>query len=166
MIRFVGSVDGITELDRAFNRIDEYISDFRSIWPAVTKEFYSIEEEQFASEGAHGTSGKWAALSPAYTQWKAKEFPGEPILQREHSLYESLTSPNGLASIFRPERDQLTIGSSEPYALAHQRGGRLPRRPPISLTSNDKRRMQKAIQIGLVKFTRQAGFKVNEGLAA
>jgi phage gpG-like protein len=166
MIRFVAQIDGVIELDRAFNRVDQVISDFRSIWPNVAKEFYGIEQEQFASEGAHGASGKWAPLSPAYKNWKETHFPGEPILKREHSLYESLTSPDGLASVFRPERDQLTIGSNEPYATAHQRGGRLPRRPPISLTGDDKRRITKAIQIGLVKFTRQAGFKVDERLAA
>jgi len=166
MIRFTGEVDGIPVLDRAFNRVEEHISDFRSIWPNVAKEFYAIEEAQFQSEGARGASGKWAALSPAYKRWKEIHYPGEPILKLAHPLYESLTSPDAPDSIFRMEATEMTLGSRTPYATAHQKGaGRMPARPPISLTESDKRRIQKSIQAGLVAFTRRAGFQVEEKAA-
>lgn len=166
MIRFTATIDGVEMLDRAFNRIDQFISDFRNVWPSVATEFYQIEEEQFETQGAAGASGQWAPLSPAYKRWKEIHFPGEPILKLEHPLYESLTSPDALDSIFRPQPDELTIGTKVPYARAHQTGaGFMPARPPISMSETHKRRIQKAIQKELVRFTRQAGFEVEERAA-
>lgn len=162
MVRFTFDIDGVPAFDRGFNRISETISDFRSIWPNVAKEFYAIEAGQFRSEGARGASGKWAPLSPAYLKYKAKAFPGAPILQATRSLVDSLTSPNALDSIFRPERDELIIGTQREGAVYHQRGaGKMPARPTISFTDPDKRQIQKAIQVGLIAFTRRAGFQVN-----
>lgn len=158
MIRFSASVDGVEAINRAFNRVDQYISDFRNIWPYVTTEFYQIEKEQFDSEGAAGASGKWAPLSPAYKKWKEIHFPGQPILKLTNALSDALTSPDALDSIYRPERDQLTIGAKVPYGRAHQKT-----RPPMSFTESQKRRITKAIQRGLVEFTRRAGFQVIEG---
>lgn len=166
MLRFSAEVLGVEVLNRSFNRIDEYISDFRGIWPAVAAEFYAIEEGQFASEGAKGASGKWAPLSPAYKAWKVKNFPGEPILKLYHPLYESLTSPDAGDSVYRLEEQEMVLGSRTPYATAHQRGTAImPARPPISLIEADKRRLQKAIQSQLVQFTRRMGFDVQEKAA-
>lgn len=168
MINFTATVDGEQVLNRAFNRVDEFVSDFRSVWPNVAKEFYVIEHEQFESQGAHGASGKWAPLSAAYAKRKAVVFPGQPILRAFNSLYESMTSPDAGDSIYRPEALELTIGSKLPYALAHQRGSskrHLPARPIISLTEDDKRKIQKSIQSGLVQFTRRLGFDVEERAA-
>ena len=153
-------------LNRAFNRVDEYISDFRGIWPSVAAEFYAIEEGQFESEGEKGASGKWAPLGKAYAKFKVVAFPDEPILKATHSLYESMTDPEALDAVYRLEEHELVIGTKVPYALAHQRGrGRMPARPIISLTEADKRRLQKAIQSQLVQFTRRAGFEVQEKAA-
>jgi phage gpG-like protein len=168
MLRFTGEIDGITQLDRSFNRIERFISDFRSVWPNAAKEFYAIEEQQFGSEGSHGASGRWAPLSLAYGKFKAIAFPGQPILKATTSLYESMTNPDAPDAIFRMEPNELTIGTKDPKALGHQRGvakRNLPARPIISLTNDDKRRIQKAIQVGLVRFTREAGFQVQERAA-
>lgn len=166
MIRFVATVAGAVELDRAFNRVEQYIDDFRNFWPAITKRFYDIERAQFNTEGARGASGKWKKLSPSYARFKARKFPGQTILKATTDLFESMTSPDALGSIYKPEKDSLTIGTKELYALAHQKGtGRLPARPIISLTETDKRDMQKDLQRQLVQFTRATGFKVEERAA-
>lgn len=168
MIRFSASIDGIEALNRGLNRVSDLISDFRSIWPNVIRAFYEIEGEQFSSEGSTGASGKWAALSPAYQRFKEVQFPGQSILQASGDLFESLTSPEAFGAVIRPEANELTLGTTIPYALAHHRGapGRnLPARPLISLTEDHKRRLQKEIQRGLVRFTREAGFQVEERAA-
>ncbi len=166
MIRFRSEVAGVETLNRAFNRIEEFISDFRSVWPAAAAEFYRIEAEQFDSEGAAGASGKWTPLSSAYEKFKAVEFPGEPILQASHHMIESLTDPEAFDAVYIPEPTQLTIGTRDPKALAHHRGkGRLPARPVISMSESQKRRIQKAIQRELVQFTRHLGFEVREEAA-
>jgi phage gpG-like protein len=160
MIRFSAEVLGVEVINRAFNRVEEAISDLRSIWPEVAKEFYAIEREQFDSEGVAGAPGKWIPLTPAYKQWKEANFPGQPIEQLEGSLVASLTDPEALDAIYRPEKDELIIGTRLPYARRQHRT-----RPLISLSEVQKRRLQKAIQRGLVQFTRQAGFHVEERAA-
>jgi phage gpG-like protein len=163
--RFTAEVAGEEVFNRAFNRIDS-LSDLRPIWPNVIREFYLIEVEQFASEGAAGASGKWEPLSDVYAKYKAIAYPDQPILQAEEELMESLTDPEAPGAILRPEQDELTIGTSVPYATAHQRGtSRMPARPPISLAEAQKRRIQKSIQAGLVRFVREAGFNVEERAA-
>lgn len=167
MIQFVGQVAGVEVLNRAFNRVEEYISDFRSVWPDVATEIYQINVEQFEGEGSAGASGRWAALSPAYKRFKDIQFPGQPILQAEGHMIASLTDPEALDAIYRPEQTTLTIGSRDPKARAHHLGlGNLPARPIFSLSEKQKRQIQKAIQKGLVEFTRRAGFHVEEREAA
>lgn len=166
MIHFTADVLGEQTINRAFNRVEQFITDFRNIWPAVITEFYAIEIEQFQSEGSRGITGKWAPLSPAYRRWKEIHYPGEPILRLTHALVNSLTTPDALDSILRPEKDELVIGSSVPYAVFHQTGtGIMPARPPIAMNETSKRRIQKAIQSKLVELTRKAGFEVREEAA-
>lgn len=166
MIRFTGAVQGAEVLNRAFNRVEEYISDFRSVWPDVAGEIYAINKEQFESEGAAGASGQWTRLTPAYERFKQEEFPGQPILQAEGHMAASLLDPEASDAIYRPLRDVLIIGSQDPKARAHHLGlGNLPARPIFSLAESHKRRIQKTIQRGLVEFARRAGFNVEEKAA-
>lgn len=166
MMRFSVEVAGDQVLNRAFNRIDEQISDFRFVWPGVAGEVYQITNEQFESEGAGGASGKWTALSEAYGRFKSREFPGQSILKAEEHMSSSLTDPEAPDAIYRPLKDELIIGSRDPKALAHHKGkGRLPARPIYSFTEAHKRRMQKAIQRQLIELTRRAGFEVREEAA-
>jgi phage gpG-like protein len=166
MIRLSASVDGGQVFDRAFNRLDS-LSDFRPIWPSVIAEFYAIETEQFETEGAAGGQ-RWTPLSPVYSEYKERVFPGQPILQAEGDLRASLTDPEAAGAILQPREDELVIGTNVPYALVHQRGSsrrNIPRRPPINFSEAQKRRIQKAIQAGLVRFVREAGFDVQERVA-
>lgn len=167
MITFRAEVDGIEVLNRAFNRVEQVISDFRPLWPSVAGEIYAINQEQFDTQGGAGASGRWAALSAAYARYKAVAFPGQPILQAEGHMVTSLTDPEAPDAVYRPGKDELVIGTRDPKARAHQLGlGRLPARPIFSFSEPQKRRIQKAIQRELVEFTRQAGFEVQEEQAA
>lgn len=167
MIRFRGGIEGVEIINRAFNRVEQYVSDFRPLWPGVAGEIYAINQEQFESEGGAGASGKWAALSPAYKRWKEVNYPGQPILQAEGHMIASLTDPEAPDAVYLPGKDELVIGTRDPKARAHQFGlGFLPPRPIFSFSEQQKRRIQKAIQAELVQFTRQAGFEVREEQAA
>src|ERR1044071_2957825 len=94
MLRFFAEVDGDVVLDRAFNRIEQHISDFRNIWPAPTRIIYGVFGKAFDTEGASTAAGKWKELSPAYAKRKAIKFPGQPILRATTSLFESMTDPD------------------------------------------------------------------------
>jgi phage gpG-like protein len=167
LIRFTGDIDGEQVFDRAFNRIDRAVSDFRSIWPEVSGIIYRIFGKAFETEGASTAAGKFQALTPAYAKQKAIEFPGQTILKAENTLFESMTNPDALDAVFIPEPTQLTIGSRDPKARAHQRGlGNLPARPFISFTEPDKREIQKSLQRGLLQFVRSLGIDVREEKAA
>ena len=167
MTRFRIEIEGQEVFDRAFNRVDQSISDFRNIWPFATGTIYSIFGRAFDTEGASTAAGKWKELTPAYARSKAIKYPGQPILRAENTLFESLTDPEAVDAIFIPEVDQLTIGSRTPYARAHQFGlGNLPARPIISFTETDKRDIQKSSQRGLLQFVRSLGLPVEEEKAA
>lgn len=166
MFQIFGSIDGVEVLNRAFNRTEGFISDLRNFAPGVATEFYSFENEQFESEGTAGASGKFAPLSKAYAEFKAQEFPGETILKATTHMFESLTRPDAADAIYIAQPDLLAFGTKDPKAIAHHRGlGNLPARPVISLSENQKRRLQKAIQRKLVEYTRQLGFEVDEKAA-
>ena len=165
-MRFVAELFGDVILDRAFNRVDQHISDLRPLWPNVAGVIYRILGTAFDTEGGSTAAGKWQALTPLYAKWKTVHFPNQPILRAENHLYESLTDPEAPDAVYRPEADQLTIGTQDPKARAHQRGGgRLPARPIFSFTESDKRDITKSIQAGLVRFVREAGFQVEERAA-
>lgn len=164
-MRFTVTFAGEEIFNRAFNRIDS-LSDLRPLWPEVIATFYQLEAEQFDTEGAAGGQ-RWTPLSPVYEEYKERNFPGQPLLQVSGDLIASLTDPEAAGAILQPREDELIIGTSVPYAIYHQRGTRkMPKRPPLSFSEEQKRRMQKAIQAGLVRFVREAGFAVEERNAA
>lgn len=166
---FTGTLDGVEEFNRGFNRVEDFISDFRFVWPSVISLFYTdLFPDLFASEGATSVGGKWPELTHSYATFKAIAFPSQTILKASNSLFDSLTSPEASGAIIRPERDELTLGTSIPYALAHHRGSpnrNLPKRSLNPLTETGKRKMQKAIQAPLVQFIRRQGFTVLENAA-
>ena len=165
-MKFRVEVLGEEVFNRAFNRIDS-LSDLRPVFPPLIDEFYRIEQEQFDSEGAAGGQ-RWQKLSDNYVPRKEKQFGSLPILQATGDLMASLTDFEAPDVVLRITPDELGIGTNVPYAIYHQsRRSRkkLPRRPLVNFSEAQKRRMQKAVQLGLVQFIRQAGFRVEEGAA-
>lgn len=123
------SLPGLQALTVALSRLRTDIADWRPFWEQrFAPFFYRQTLENFVLEGA-GTGGRWAPLSPAYAVWKARHFPGTGILVRSGALKASLTSAQAPGAVFRAGPTSLEIGTSVPYAMAHQRGGaRLRRR--------------------------------------
>lgn len=177
-------VDGQHELDLAFKRAADTLDDCSKYWPRVADVFYDIEKEQFASEGSRGGT-PWAKLSPAYAEWKERYLARETfdarnqILQLTGALKRSLTSRDpmtgpqafgnytiagrGGGGIYIPEPHSLTLGSSLPYALAHQRRtSNMPARQPINLRAEDARRMRKAFRDPIAQEVKRAGWPVDE----
>lgn len=143
-MRFQIEVDGVMLIDRTLARFTQRIDDARPAFEEVADLFARELGKQFATEGGHA-SGQWRALSPKYAAWKARNYPGKKILERSGDLKRSLTRrPFGVEVI---REHDMHIGTGVPYARFHQRGaGRLPRRPPLALTEDAKRRMVKIVQ--------------------
>lgn len=158
-------VDNKVQFDRIFTRIDERFNNLTPIWGDVKRAFWRYEKEQFKTEGAAGRSGAWQKLSNRYVVQKierygGKGFAGSGILVASGRLKKSLTGETS-DLIYQTSSKEFAIGSSVPYGKYHQRGGgRLPKRELISLSDNQKRRLQKTIQKALVREMRKGSLYV------
>jgi len=149
-------VEGDVQLARSLSRFGNSVKDYRPAFRDIIKLFYEMEKKQFESEGGYG-SGGWAPLSADYDEWKAKNFPGKPILQLTGKLMSALTNKTG-ETIQEIEPLLLKLGTNLKYGLFHQTGTKkMPARKPIEMTEHDKREWVKVIQKYLVTETRKAG---------
>lgn len=126
---------GETQVDRSLETMELRSLDARPAWETITDSFLAAERRQFETQGLSG-SGGWPPLSPAYGAWKAKHFPGMPILQRTRRLALSLTEGPAVR-IFEPH--DMWIGSDVYYGAFHQAGAGVPQRRPVDLTETWRR---------------------------
>lgn len=146
---FTLSFYGEEQVSRTLLRYQQGALDMRPAWERLARRFQRNERQQFASEGAYA-SGGWAPLSPAYAAWKARHYPGKPILERTGALKASLTErPFGIEVL---ETGFMVVGSHVDYGAYHQRGGgRLPRRRPVELPEAERREWVRIIQERIVR---------------
>jgi phage gpG-like protein len=101
---------------------------WRDVW---APQYFAMVQDLFATSGtARGaggrfTSGPWQRLSPQYGAWKAKFYPGQPLLTLTGRLRESLRW-NGIGlgeeGIFEMTPTSVVAGTSVPYGRYHQTG--------------------------------------------
>lgn len=160
MFRFRMTVAGEVAMDRGLARFTDGISDWRPIWPVFGDEFYAHLKAQFETEGEAGLGSKWKPLSEVYAAWKERHFPGKKILERTGELKASLSSRTAAGSVYEERPQSLTIGSSIPYGIYHQTGGRkLPQRKEIALDERTKRELMRLAQAYLVQIATNAGWR-------
>jgi phage gpG-like protein len=153
------TIEGDEELRRGFQQLGVQITDWRPLWADIAAVFYVGESARFDTEGF----GTWPALSPGYAKWKAKNYPGKPILTRTGALRESLTSKSGAAAIYEPEPQQLTLGTRIKYAEFHQTGtSRMPARPPVGISDDDVRVMLDVAHESFRRYCDRLGFETTE----
>jgi len=153
---FTIEVEGKTELERGYYKIAETVSDFTPVWEGVQQEFYSIEAEQFESEGTKGASGKFQDLSSAYEAIKLAEYGTVPIMTASGALYESLKGETS-DSIVIIDAKEAVFGTSLPYAKKHFEGrGSLPVRKVIDLSDTQKRRLSGRIKKELLPYLKKS----------
>lgn len=140
-IRLRLEVLGEDALDRTLVSV-EAAQDMRPAFEEVAEEFLRAERRQFASEGGFG-SGGWAPLSPPYAAWKARHYPGKPILRRTDELFRSLTQGPAVRVI---TPTLLRLGSDVAHGPPHQLGKGVPRRRPVELPESTRRTMVKILQ--------------------
>ncbi len=135
---FEFAILGESQIQRMLDGVVYRGQDLRPVWNFIVSDFFALEGQQFATEG--GLGRPWPPLSPVYAAWKAKHFPGQPILVRTGRLRASLTGRNA-DTVEVQEPQLLRIGTRVPYARFHQTGtSRMPPRPPIVLTEAVKDR--------------------------
>jgi phage gpG-like protein len=140
-------------LDREINRFSNGAQDFRVIAPTLLVTIRDIVREQFAAQG-RGLFGRWRKLSDRYAQWKARKYPGQPILRASDRMFNSLMSRTQY-SIVSLRKTELIYGTRVRYASFHQTGtAKMARRPIFDLRDADKERLIKNVQARLVRLTK------------
>jgi len=140
----------VTILSRIKTRVKNLSPAFRNI----ANSFRDIEKKTFEGQGR---PVGWKPLDPKYAAWKAKNYPGKPIMVLTGDLKKSLTSKGGdHVEIISPH--ELEIGTRDKLGLFHQKGaGRLPVRKNISPTPRD---MTEWVNITRNFIISKLGFKV------
>lgn len=150
-MRITIAIGNETQFDREISRFSNGVSDFRVVAPSILTALRSIVADQFASQGR----GLWRPLSKRYAAQKARKYPGKTILRRTDRMYDSLVKRTA-SSIVSINKNELTYGTSVPYASFHQAGTKkMPARKIIALTEADNDRIVKAVQARLVKLTKE-----------
>lgn len=95
---------GLQALRLAFERADGHLRDSaRHIGPFAFPVFEAYARRQFRGEGIGPNRGKWSPLGDGYGAWKARAYPGAPLLVRTGRLRESLTtsapSPDAIRTV-------------------------------------------------------------------
>lgn len=96
--------------------------------------------------------GKYAPLSAAYAEWKARKFPGRPILVRTGRLRDSVTDATRPSkdTILVIKKDGMAHGSKVPYSGFVQDGTRkMPARPYLFWDDARVRIVQRILQTGM-----------------
>lgn len=91
---------------------------------------YRKEVQQiFSKQQPRGEDMRWAPLSKRYGDWKAKNFPGQPILVRTGALRRSMTQQGAPGNITAISKTSSIFGTSLRYGIYHDEGAkRLPKR--------------------------------------
>lgn len=135
---------GEDQIDRSLLGLADRARDLTPAWDVLEERFTGYEARWFSSQG----DGTWPQLSKGYAEWKARHFPGKPILQREGELLASVTKPD----IAVKEPSYAIFGTAVEYAQYHQKGaGRLPRRRVIDLDDEEKREWVRVVQRFLIE---------------
>lgn len=137
---------GEAQIARRLARVSIAARNVAPAWEVIAESFLAVERDQFDSQGS--LSGGWAPLSEGYAAWKARHYPGKPILQRTGDLAASLTEGPEIRVI---EASFMILGSAVPYGRYHQTGTpRMPRRRPVDIPEPVRRAWIKTVQRYLV----------------
>lgn len=141
------SLAGDVQLNRTLIGISTRGTDFRPAWQAITDRLLTIEGQQFASEGAYGSTG-WPALAPSTIERRQSQGYGAgPILDMTGALKRSLSVKGAEGQISVIEPASMAFGTGIEYAGLHQTGtGRMPARKPLELPERDRKVIVKIAQ--------------------
>ena len=99
------------------------------------KQYYATKP--FASRGSVFGS-VWPDLQPAYASYKARKFPGRPILVATGAMAQGFD--------FTANSDQVKVFNPVDYFEKHQKGESVPQRTSMALNSELKQMAQDILQ--------------------
>lgn len=114
------SVDGDTQISRQLELAQSWARDMHEPLEEMMDLIVEDVRAQFDSEGAQGAHGPWQKLSDAYGKWKARHWPGRPILVLTGGMKGAMLNKT-VAVHVGPDRAVYEPKSA--IAGFHQRGG-------------------------------------------
>jgi hypothetical protein len=114
------AVDGDTQIGRQLEMAGSWSEDLHEPLSEMMDLIVDNVRAQFDTEGAQGQHGKWQQLSDAYGKWKARHWPGRPILVRTGGMKGSMLNKT-VAVHVGPQRAVYEPKSN--IAGYHQKGG-------------------------------------------
>lgn len=133
-------------------RFAEDIKDFTPFFEWFRNWLVGYEREQFDTEGRQ-SGRRWKPLSKRYAKWKAKRYPGKPMLEASGALRESLT--DDLDADIGRKRGVYWSGSN--VGGYHQSGTkRMPQRAPLDFNKAANIEVGKALHLYVQKQAAQA----------
>ena len=118
--------------------------DPRTLWDDVIEYMADKERQVWRTEGrSAGTPWLAAKARSRRTVTRGgKSRRSSELMRLSSNLLVSLAKPRGRGGIRRKTRSELVYGTKNPVARLHQngsKGGRLPARPPLTITDQDER---------------------------
>jgi phage gpG-like protein len=107
---------------RAMLRLDAMKSaakDFRPVFEWARRELAKSYKDNFTASGL--AVGGWSPLKPQYASWKARNFPGAPLMVQSGKLFRDLSSLRGAKNDIRRAKATFSTSGIE-YASFHQYG--------------------------------------------
>jgi phage gpG-like protein len=144
---------GEVEMNRKLLRFAHNAENMKPAFDEIYEAFLEAEQDQFEGQGV-GPSGRWAPLAPSTQAAKDRlGIDGRILYGETGDLFASLTSWHDPNAVYDTTPDSATFGSNVEYGKFHQSRAprsRLPRRPPVDLTTTQKRTWMQILQRHLV----------------
>ena len=132
-IRVTGDRRTIMALDSWARELE----DWTPVWELVEPDVYAMADEQWSSKGSRG-GDSWPELSPRYAAWKARRYPGQPLMVMTGELREAMTKRGATGQVRIIDRGRMEIGTDLVHAATHQFGrGDIPQRQFLAVTDRD-----------------------------
>lgn len=123
-------VSGIDDIRAKLDKLKRGLMDWNQTLAVIGKAFQDYYSSvPFASRGTV-FGQQWEDLNPAYATWKAKNYPGRPILVRSGDLQKGF--------FFVSSNNEVKLSNKVVYFKKHQFGEGVPQR--ISMALNDERK--------------------------
>ena len=128
---FADLADNIGEIDERLNSLD-----LKDLVPVIVEEVVRV----FETEGY----GQWPALSSAYKEWKAANYPGQPILRLMDKYFSAATEPGSVNNFIDLDDNRIEYGvDGLDYPRFHEDGtSRTPARPVFGLIEESEAFLQ------------------------
>lgn len=132
-VQITVAVPGAETFSSWLQNLQHVPDDWRGAWDAMAEDFWAHNQQTFDLAGPG-----WKPLTEDYAKWKARKYPGAPILVRTGALRDSLVSGFAPHSVFEVFPTEMRIGTDVSYAMYHQTGSikvhdHPPKRSPVTI---------------------------------